>query len=346
MRTVLLALLLSSGSWQLAPTAAAVRPMQGGRDTLGYRVEDVRYRSDQLTLAADLLLPARSIRVPGAVIIQGSGTSDRTNRWARDIAEALVHRGVAVLLTDKRGSGASEGDWRTANFNDLASDALAGVQLLRKHPEIDPNRVGLVGLSQGGWVAPLAAARTDEVAFVIDISGATVTFAEQTFSEMANTARRAGLKEDQVQEVLDLNRTAAEYLTTGNWERYEGARARGLQSEWRQVAEGFPESPDLPIWTFLRSVANYNPLPYWLQLTEPILVLYGELDEQDNVPVQESVRRLEFAFRSVGKRNYQIVVIPGVGHSLRDPRSRALAPAFLEAISRWGEQFVWLSSPP
>jgi hypothetical protein len=94
MRTVLLALLLWSGNWQLAPTAAAVRPMQGRRDTLGYRVEDVRYPSDQLTLAADLLLPARSIRVPGAVINQGSGTSDRTNRWARDIAEALVHRGL------------------------------------------------------------------------------------------------------------------------------------------------------------------------------------------------------------------------------------------------------------
>lgn len=299
-----------------------------------FRTEDIRYRSGEIELAALLLLPASEGRVPGAVIIQGSGASDRSNRWARTIAEELVRNGVAVLLTDKRGSGASQGNWQTTSFGDLAADALAGVELLRTRPEIDPDRVGVAGLSQGGWIAPLAAARSDRIAFVIDISGAAVSFAEQSFVEMANTARQAGLSEAQVLEVLALNRAVARYLTTGDWEAYDRARKRALETPWRQIAAGFPGSPDLPIWTFFRSVAAYDPIPYWIQLTQPVLVIYGEDDERDNVPVRESVRRLEHAFGAAGKTNYRLLVVPGTGHAIMNEQGE-LMPAAREALAAW-----------
>lgn len=305
----------------------------------GFRSEDVRYRNGDIELAALLLLPSSEGKVPAAVILQGSGTSDRTNGWARAIAEELVHNGLAVLLTDKRGSGASKGNWQTADFADLATDALAGVELLRGRPEIDPDRVGLAGLSQGGWVAPLAAARTDRVAFVIDISGAAVSFAEQTFIEMANTARQAGLSEAQVREVLALNRAVARYLTTGDWEAYERARKQGLETPWRQIAAGFPGSQDLPVWTFLRGVVAYDPIPYWLQVSQPVLVVYGEDDERDNVPVRESVRRLEHAFAAGGKTNFKILVVPGTGHSVMNEKGE-LMPAVRSALSAWLEEHV------
>ena len=305
-----------------------------------YRTEDVRYRSGSLNLAALLMLPESAKPVAGAVILQGSGASDRTNQWVRAIADVLVRERVAVLLTDKRGCGASDGEWQRAHFGDLAEDALAGVRFLRGRPEIDKERVGVVGLSQGGWVAPLAAARSNEVAFVVDVSGAAVSFAEQSFTEMANTARQAGLAEAQVAEVLALNRAVAEYLTTGDWEPYRQARERALASEWRAIAAGFPGSPDLPIWTFFRGVAGFDPMPYWIQLTEPVLVLYGAEDERDNVPVAESVRRLEHAFKSAGKANYQITVIPGAGHSFIDAQRRELMPAFVEALGSWVKRQV------
>jgi uncharacterized protein len=316
-----------------APRAAIQEPQ---RD----RSEDVRYRNGKIMLAAMLMVPESNKRVPGAVIIQGSGASDRTNQWARAIAQVLVKQGAAVLLTDKRGSGKSEGNWQTADFNDLAADAIAGVQHLRSRNEIDPERVGLVGLSQGGWIAPIAAARSEEVAFVVDISGASVSIAEQSFTEMANTAREAGLSDKQVREVLELNRAVAQYLTTGDWHKYAKHRDKALKSEWGKIAAGFPATPDLPIWTFLRGVATFDPLPYWLQLTEPVLVIYGEKDEQDNVPVTESVRRLQHAFGSVGKENYKIVVIPNAGHALIDPERRELMPAFVAALTSWFGEFI------
>lgn len=309
-------------------------------DTTSYRTEDVRYANGDLELAALLMIPEAPGPHPAAVIIQGSGPSDRSNGWARAIAEVVAEAGYVVLLTDKRGSGASAGDWRTAGFDELAADALAGVAYLSGRSEVAGDRIGLVGLSQGGWIAPLAAARSDDVAFVVDISGAAVSFAEQSFHEMANTARQAGLDSTQVAGVLALNRAAAEYLTTGEWAPYERARTAALGSTWAPIAEGFPGAPDLPIWTFLRKVADFSPLPYWIQLEPAVLVVYGEDDEADNVPVAESVRRLESAFGAAGKRNHRIIVIPGAGHGLiRDHR---LMPEFVEGLveflGEWDEE--------
>ena len=296
---------------------------------------DVRYPSGDLTLAALLLAPPGPGPHPAAVIIQGSGDSDRTNQWSRDIADMLVGHGLAVLLTDKRGTGASEGDWRTAGFDELADDALAGVAFLGSRPDIDPERVGLVGLSQGGWIVPVAAARGD-VAFVVDVSGTSVSFAEQSFHEMANTTRRAGFGEEAVAGVLELNRAAGDYLLTGDWDAYRAARDRGLETPWKEIAAGFPAERDATIWTFLRKVFPFEPALYWLQVAAPVFVAYGAEDERDNVPVAESVRRLEFVFQTVGKTDYEILVVPGVGHGIRlEEHPHPLAPTFTEALGRW-----------
>jgi pimeloyl-ACP methyl ester carboxylesterase len=305
-----------------------------------YRTEEVRYRNGDVALAGVLMLPPTAGRVPAAVIIQGSGSSDRTNGWARAIAEELVRGGTAVLLTDKRGSGASGGDWQTSGFADLAGDALAGVKVLRGRADVDSTRVGLVGLSQGGWIAPLAAAGSPQVAFVVDISGAAVSYAEQSFHEMGNTARQAGLDEAGVREVLALNRAAGAYLLTGDWAAYQAARQHALGTSARPVAAGFPASADAPVWTFFRQVFAFDPLPYWLVLRQPVLVLLGADDERDNVPVAVSVQRLERGFASAGKTNARVTVIPGAGHSFIDHRNHELIPAFTDALAAWMREHV------
>lgn len=301
---------------------------------------DVRYENGPITLAALLMLPPGERPFPAAVIAQGSGASDRSNQWSREIAEELVRHGVAVLLTDKRGAGASGGDWRTASFSDLAADVVAGAAFLRRRSDVDSARIGVVGLSQGGQVAPLAAASSDQIAFVISVSSKAVGFAEGSFLEMANTARQAGLAEPDVQEVIRVNMAAVRYLTTGDWDQYAQARERALRTGAQRIAAGFPASPNEPIWTFLRAVAAYDPLPYWLQVTQPVLVVFGEEDEEDNVPVRESVRRLEHVFRSVSKTSYQILVVPGSGHAIRDPRTHRLAPRFRDTLGAWLEEHV------
>jgi len=333
--TALLILNLDPLGAQEAPPAPATPA------AVPHRSEDVRYTNGEIPLAAELLLPEGEGPFPGAVIIQGSGTSDRGNAWARSIAEVLVGEGVGVLLTDKRGSGESGGDWRTVGFGDLAGDALAGVAFLRGRTEVDPERIGLVGLSQGGWVAPITASvRPREIAFVITVSSAAVGFAEQTTLEMANTARQAGLAAEEIAEVLELHRQAGRYLSTAEWEPYAQALEAARGKPWGAIAAGFPASRELPIWTFLRRVYAFDPIPYWLAVPQPTLILYGEEDEKDNVPVAESVRRLEFAFGLTGKTNARIRVLPGAGHGFQKSGTGELLATFTEELTGWVREQV------
>lgn len=298
------------------------------------RQEPVSYPSGNIGLAALLLLPESAGPHPAVVIVQGSGESDRTNLWARSIAETLAEAGFAVLLTDKRGSGASGGDWRIVGFDVLAADALAGVSFLSSRADIDQSRIGLVGLSQGGRIVPIAAAQSDAVAFVLNLAGDAVSFAEQSAHEMGNIARQAGLPEPMQQEVLRLNRAAGRAMLTGDWNEYRRLRESGSASPWAPIAQGFPEADD-PVWTFYREVIDFDPMPYWTLVRQPALILYGEEDEQDNVAVAESVRRLRFGFRQSGKANYEIVILSGVGHSLGWTRSAGLGEEAKATIHRW-----------
>lgn len=313
------------------PVQPDIRP-----DTADIRTEEVRFRSGDLTLAALLFVPDGEGSYPGAFLIQGSGPSDRDNAWARAIAEELARSGIATLLPDKRGTGASDGDWRRADFGDRAGDALAGLRWMQGRSDIRGGEIGLVGLSQGGWVAPVAASRSDDVDFVVDVSGAAVSFAEQSFHEMRNTARQAGLPDSLVSEVLRLNRLAGQYALHGTWEPYERARTAALEGPWARIARGFPADRNAPIWTFIRGVADFDPMPYWLSVDQPVLVLYGARDEADNVPVTESVRRLRFAFDLVGKENRRIRTIPDAGHGFRTNDGQ-LMPEFVEELTSWIE---------
>lgn len=295
---------------------------------------EITYSNQDLRLAGELLLPATQQEpAPAAVIVHGSGSSDRSNAWARAITDALLANGVAVLLTDKRGSGKSGGDWRTAGFEELAEDALAGVRLLQTRPEIDRKRIGLVGLSQGGRIAPIAASKSSQVAFVVSLVSDAVTFPEQSFVEMTNTARQVGLPPSEVSKVVALNAAAGRFLMGGSWDDYFRLRQQMLAGPAVKIAEGFPGQHDAPLWTFLRKVMTFDPLPYWMVIPQPALIVFGELDEKDNVPVAESVRRLKFALSAAGKGNAEIVVLPGLGHSLMVDGK--LAPSFLDALNSW-----------
>ncbi len=88
-------------------------------------------------------------------------------------------------------------------------------------------------------------------------------------------------------------------------------------------------------------MVRFDPAPYWLQVEEPVFVVYGALDERDNVPVAESVRRLEFVFDSARKTDYEILVVPDVGHGIRlEEHPHPLAPEFAETLGRWLKERV------
>jgi hypothetical protein len=129
-----------------------------------YDEQPSEFRSEGVTLAGTLLLPRTPGRRPAVVLVHGSREGDRYGALMH--AAFLLRHGVALLAYDKRGVGGSGGDWRTASIPQLAGDAEQAVQWLKSRAEIDPGQIGVLGLSEGGWVAPLAATRSGDVAFV------------------------------------------------------------------------------------------------------------------------------------------------------------------------------------
>jgi pimeloyl-ACP methyl ester carboxylesterase len=318
--------------WRAPDKSEGVAPRS---ESYGYSQEEVAFKSGDIGLTGLLLRPRSSGAHPGVVFIHGSGGSGRDNFWPFLLANHLAMNGIAVLLPDKRGTGTSGGDWKSADFWELATDALAGVSVLRAREGVDPRRVGLVGFSQGGWIAPLAAARSRQVAFVVDISGPAVSVKEQTLHETVQDLKRAHVPESDVKELLDLFGLLERHLRCEvPWQDYEAALKAKRAGFKAALFKELPSTPDDWQLGFYQRVGSFDPLPYWRRLEVPSLIVFGELDDSEKAPVRASVARLREALAGKDPAQCTIKVFPDTGHGLFDKTYR-LRKDFLDCLTSW-----------
>jgi hypothetical protein len=295
---------------------------------------------DGAEIASTLMMPARATPadpVPGVVIIQGSGESSRDNQWAMTFADAMARAGVAVLYPDKRGSGQSTGVWQGMGFDTLAADAVGAMRTLRADPRVDPARTGFVGLSQGGWIAPLAARELGDTAFNVSVSGTVVTPGEQLRHEVAQDFAREGLSDEQVARLLGVVDLSAEWVRTGKgWGRYlEALDELRADEALAGIAAGFPIDRGVPMLRFMQKVHDYDPAPLWMELGTPALFMYGRLDERDNIPVEETVRRIEAMSRTAPEGTFELEVYEDTGHALFDADTGWVRRDVLKRLVGW-----------
>jgi len=329
-----LALLVATSASVVISVSACVH-LQGPPGNATFSRTAVVFANSDTELHGDVLIPAAPRNAPGVVIIHGSGTAPRTQAWAAEFAEGLAARGIAVLIPDKRGSGASGGDWKTASFDLLAEDAVGAVERLRGVPGVDADAVGVLGLSQGGHIAPRAGALSKNIAFVINAVGSTVPITEQIVDEVEKLAERKGFTVQQVAEVTRIHRLMIRYARTGQgWNRYIAARQAALRTAiaGHGVIEPFTEDRNHWVWGFARAIGDYDPLPHWHALTQPALIVYGAQDTQ--IRVATSVARLHDAL-SDGSRDYTVIVYGDSGHALRNGRTHALREDMLDFMASW-----------
>ena len=257
---------------------------------------EVTFRNDAggLDLAGMLFIPDGEGPFPAAVIIHGSGTSNRQNRWYLTLTKHLQDNGIAVLLPDKRGSEQSSGDWRSADFEALATDTLAAVDFMRAQDLVPVSGLGIIGMSQGGWIAPIVARDAADLAFVVSVAGSAATPREQLLFEEDHNLRQMGFLPG-VSYGIALMST--QYIR----------RAR------------MPE--------FYGAVGDFDPIPLWDAMDVPTLAILGRDDT--NVYAERSASRLE----ALGKDSLRLIIFDGSGHAVQDPpgagdqliRSEALA---------------------
>lgn len=301
-----------------------------------YEQGQVAFVSDGLRLVGTLFVPRGAGPFPAAALIQGAGTSSRGNLWAWTFADGLARRGVAVLLPDKRGSGESEGDWQAADFDDLAGDAAASLAALRSLPEVDAARTGFVGLSQGGWVAPLAARRT-EVAFCASLVCSATSPAEQVRHEARNDFREAGLDAAEIARLDEAMAALLEVTRSGQgWSAYRSLAEASTASPRTAFARSyFPDDPESATVRFWEGIVDHEPLQHWRALTVPRLVVLGAEDEADNTPVAESLRLLGSVYADDPSVDLEVRVQPRSGHALEDDRLGWVSQEVLADLALW-----------
>jgi uncharacterized protein len=321
-------------SWRGKGTALGVRRHP-------YRAETVGFDSDGASLAGTLLLPNKAGPHPAVVMIPGSGPSTRDALWPW--ADMYARAGIAVLIHDKRGTGASTGSWSAATFDDLAADAHAALRLLRGRPEIDPRRVGLHGMSQGGWIAPLVARRAPDVAFIIVESAPAMTPVEHERLRVPYQLAADGFAPELIAHAVSFMDQKFEVARTGQgWDDLQGAMVRGAREGWLSYVNPPPTLENLR-WNW-EHILSYDPAPALEALNCPVLVLYGELDTI--VPAGVHRDRMQAALERARTRDVTIKVFGKANHAFLQAvtggrREGAALKGFVDGYL--GTHVAWLS---
>jgi pimeloyl-ACP methyl ester carboxylesterase len=296
---------------------------------------DVLIGSGDHVLAGTLTIPAGDGPFPGVVLISGSGPSDRDESlpgvalkpFAR-LAQELAAEGVATLRYDDRGVGKSTGDFLSATSFDFADDARAALEHLAASPVIDVSRMGFLGHSEGGMIAPHAAVENDRVAFVVSLAGTAVTgyqvFATQLRQALAflpQADREAAF----AQQIHSLDLVVAE-----DWPAVEAMLASEEGATPASVAQGM-----VYYRGWLHNFVTHDPAVDWQQIDQPVFALFGGRDVQ--VSADLNVKALEAALEH--NPDTTVVTLPTANHLFQDadtgapPEYATLPDAFVEGLS-------------
>jgi pimeloyl-ACP methyl ester carboxylesterase len=308
------------------------------------RQEEVIFKNGDVALAGTLLLPAAKGKRPALVFTHGSGPVLRDIMWG--LGYLYAARGFAVLSYDKRGVGKSTGNWREASFEDLADDAVAAGRFLQARTDIAANQIGFWGLSQGGWIAPLAASRFPDAAFAIALSGGGLSPAETELFDSEYELSKAGYTANEVKDALAFQKLKNEIIASQDkWDEYAKARATAKDKKWfrHQGIDVFgAERRDDPFWTHMRRFYVYDPAPTLRASKAPLLAIFGELDTPEGV--KANVRAIRQILDEAGRRDYTVKVYPNGSHNLMEVppdnpneyvRLKRFPPGFFETMVDW-----------
>lgn len=325
-----------------------------------YVSEDVSYSSGDVELAGTLTIPAGKGPFPAVLLISGSGAQDRNEElfghkpfWV--LADFLTRAGIAVLRVDDRGVGGSTGDLSTVTTEDLARDALAGLDFLKRRTEIDGKKIGMAGHSEGGLVAPLAAKQSSDVAFLVLLSAPGVPGDSILTRQLQLSYDAAGLNKDRTRlAVLEqrkfflLIKQSADSAALAEQSRKMIRAQYGAQNgapeipaaQLEQVVQVAVQQAQSP---WLRYFIAYDPRPTLRTVRVPVLVLAGEKDLQVNP--DQSVPEIEAALAAAGNKNVTVRRFPGLNHLFQTAKTgtvmeygqlqETMNPAVLQTVQEW-----------
>jgi len=337
---------------------------QDPRKPYPYDESEVTFRNPEagIDLSGTLTIPPGAGPFPAAILISGSGPQDRDSTLAGHktflvLADALTRRGIAVLRYDDRGCGKSGGYFHKATTADFAVDARAAWDFLKRQPRIDGKRVGLIGHSEGGMIAPMVAAKTPEVAFIVMLAGPGISGEKIYLTQQEAMSRSRGAGEGALRKETDLNRRLLQVLrkqadlrqAEEEMRRIIADALAGMSDAEKKELRASEESLIQDIkgnfadYAWARFILEYDPAVDLRRVRCPILALNGDKDTQ--VLADLNMGGIERALKEGGNARYEIRRLPGLNHLFQtartgDPREygkigETFSPAALKIIGDW-----------
>lgn len=265
---------------------------------------DVSIPAPGFNIAGTLTMPKGEgrLRHPTVVLVGGSGPVDRDETVAgipifAQLADALAERGFMVLRYDKRGVGQSGGRVETVTLEDYADDVMAIIKWLGKRDDVDPRRMAVVGHSEGGSVAMIAAAKEKKIASIVLVAAPGSTGADLVLEQQRHQLELMNLPDTERQQKIELQqKVQAAVISEKGWE--------GVPEEVRRQADT----------AWFKSLLQFDPARVMPQIKQPILILQGDLDTQ--VPPHHAEQLAELARKRKKAPPIESVHLPGVNHLL------------------------------
>lgn len=278
-----------------------------------YTEEDVSFRYLTVQIAGTVFAPRDKGPHPAVIFVQGSGPE---GRWAsKYLADYVARHGMVALVYDKRGVGASGGDWKTSELGELADDARAGVDLLAHRGDVDPKRIGVYGHSQGAEISPAIAQGDAQVAWIIAADGPVGPQYHQDLFRVDNilkahfSGQQLDAAEKLYMEFVDVARDGKPH------DKLRADIKAAGDAPWLDYL-GIPDDGDW-VWAFYKKIGNYDNHFAWSRVKVPVLLIFGGDDKL--VPPQESIEQTSFILKHGRNPDVTVKIFPGADHTLRVP---------------------------
>jgi uncharacterized protein len=327
-----------------------------------YDAEEVSYDNTaaEITLSGTLTLPRDPGPFPVVVLITGSGAHDRDETIFGHkpffvLADHLTRQGIAVLRVDDRGVGKSTGTFESATSADLATDVMASVKYLKTRKDIDSERIGLIGHSEGGLIAPMIAAQSKDIAFIVLMAGPGVSGEEILYEQGALIQRDNSVPEETISLYRELQeKMFAVVKAEPNQEIAENQLHDVIEKHYSELSE---EQKD-QIQTdqtqmdnqikmvnspWFRYFLTHEPATVLRKVTVPVLALNGELDLQ--VTSTQNLPPIAEALKQAGNEDYEVITLPRLNHLFQTSETgsiteygeieETISPTALNLISEW-----------
>ena len=326
-----------------------------------YYSEDITFENKNagISLAGTLTLPKKDGVFPVVILISGSGPQNRDEELLGHkpflvLSDYLTRNGIAVLRYDDRGVGQSKGDFTMATSADFATDVESAISYLKTRKEINIKKIGLIGHSEGGLIAPMVASTSKDVAFIVLLAGTGIQGDQILLLQQKLIGKASGISDVDLQKNEIENRKIFDIVNeSNNLEQLNNELTIYLTQSLNDNPEGKPAgmSDDDFVKLQVKQIANpwmqyfikYDPTPALEKVKCPVLAINGEKDLQ--VPPKENLEAIKKALTKGGNKKVTTKEFPNLNHLFQECKTgspdeyatieQTFSPTALTEILNW-----------